>query len=138
MDLKDYSSSFIIVGLFIVCLFTFMTLLTGENTEISGIDTSAINLEGLEGQLNSTREDAQDYIEGFSSENPLTAFGELVFFSIWGITKLIINSVILTFNIIFSGIADVLGIPGLVVGIVAAIVLIGLIFAAWKMIKTGK
>ncbi len=137
MDLKDYIAGFLLGALFLVALFTFAFGIAGEN-DLEGVyNTDKIDLTSLENRLESSRVDANSYMESFSSENPLESFGALVFFSIVGIAKLVSNSVITIFTILFGGISNVLGIPPLVTGTISAILLIGLIMAAWKLHKTG-
>ena len=138
MDLKEFASGFLLLGLFVICLFTFVFGLADNNTEIQNLDTSGIDLDYLETHLNSSKEDAEGYIKNFGSENPVVSLGSLILFSVVGVGKLVINSILITFNIVLGGISNVLGIPPIVTGIISAILMIGLIFAAWKLYHTGK
>lgn len=137
MDLKELIYGFLLVGLFLVCIFSFIFSFTADNLDIE-LDTDEIDLTGLESKLNSSKSQAEEYMESFQSENPLISFGALILFSIVGIGKLIINSVSAIFNILIGGTSAVLGIPPMVTGVLTAIILMSLIFAAWKLIKTGK
>ena len=138
MDLKEFATGFLLLALFALALFTFVFQLEDKNTPIENMDTSGIDLIALEGRLNASTEEANSYMESFSSDNPVENVFNILLFSIVGVGSLVINSILITFNILFGGISNVLGIPPIVVGIIAAITIMGLIFAAWKAYHTGK
>ena len=137
MDLKELIYGFLLVGLFLVCIFSFILNFTADNSDIE-LDTDEIDLTGLESSLNKSKSQAEEYMGSFQSENPLVSFGSLILFSIVGIGKLIITSVSVIFNILLGGMSAVLGIPPIITGVLTAIILMSLIFAVWKLIKTGK
>lgn len=138
MDLKEYPIRILLISLFIVAIFSFGALLQAKNKPIIGLDTSGVDLDTLISNLNSTQEQAEQQIGYFMSDNPILAFGELVLFGIWGIIKLVINSTLTLVGIIFGGMGNVLGVPPMVLGILVSIIIIGVMFAAWKVIKMGK
>lgn len=139
MDLKDYTISFLVVGLFIVCMFSFGALLQSNNKPISGMDNiDGIDITTLTTELEASQQRANDSITSFASENPVLATGEMIFVTVPKITLGAISNTVTIIGIIFNGLANVLGIPPLVLGILSAILLISMIFAAWKVIKAGK
>lgn len=137
MDLKEHIFGFLLVALFLVSTFTFVFSFTAENKPVD-FDTDEINLAGLEAKLMESKEDSEDYMLSFQSENPLVSFGSLILFSVVGIGKLVINSFSAIYEIVIGGISGVLGIPTMVTGVLTAIILLSLIFSTWKLIKTGK
>ncbi len=138
MDLKEFASGFLLLGLFALAIFTFIFTLEDNNTKIANLDTAGIDITALEARLNSSTGEANDYMESFSKDSPVENFFNIIFFSIIGVGKLVINSIIITFNIILGGISTILGIPPIVTSVISAIVIISLIFAAWKVYNTGK
>lgn len=136
---KYYVITFLVVGLFITALATFGFGLGAEygvSEEDMGGD-SGFNYEALADHVNSTSEDAKGWADAFTSDNLFISTGALVLFSIWGIVKLVFGSVILLFTVIFDGVTAVLGIPPMVTGVLFACLLISLIFAGWRVIKSG-
>lgn len=137
MELKEYAWGFLIAGLFLVSIFSFIFVTVDENSEIPTMETDAIDLDNLESSLESSQAEADSWLESFSSEDPLVSYGSLILFSIIGVVKLVVDSIIIFFNIIIGGISSIFGIPPIVTGTLSAMLLIGLIFAGWKTIKQG-
>jgi hypothetical protein len=96
-----------------------------------------IDFSRLEQQVNSTSADANKWAETFKSDNLFVVAGGIVLYSIWGITKLVWTSVITMLTIFTDGASGVIGIPPIAVGVLTAIVIIGLIFGAWRLVKQG-
>lgn len=136
--LKSYVVTFLIVGLFIVSMFTFVFNFTAANKPIAGFNSEGVNLTGLQNTLQNTQEKAESWQESFSKDNPILALGELVVGSIWGVLKLIGDSIIIIFNIVFGAASQVLGIPPLALAVVSAILIMSIVLAIWKIIKTGQ
>lgn len=136
---KYYVISFLLVGLFITALASFGFGL-GNEYGVSQADMggdSGFDYDRLSAHVNETSEDAEGWAESFTSDNLFVSVGALVLFSIWGIIKLVFGSVILLFTVIFDGVTAVLGVPPMVTGVIFAILLISLIFAGWRTIKSG-
>ena len=132
---EDWPKAFLLVGLFLVCIIGFMNGLGdnyGETIESDYIDTSRITL-----QLNETSEDAIAWGESFKSDNLFITTGTIVLVSIWGVSKLIWNSITTFLAIYLDIFATLFGIPPLVTGVITALVIISLIFLAWRTIKQG-
>lgn len=137
MELKEMLVSSMLVGLVMICIFSFIFAFTGENTDIENLDTTGLDLDALETNLNSQKELAEAHQETLSNDNPLTAFGELILLSIVGIGTLVGSTISILVNLIFGGITTTLGIPALVSGIVISIIILGIVFGTWKLIKQG-
>jgi len=138
ISFQEYIVIFLLAGLFLVAIYTFATKI-GDNydTEIS-VDDSQIDLAQLQTQINETSTDARVWESRFTSDNIFVATGSIVLFSIWGIMKLIWSSINSLATIYLQGANNVLGIDPMVTGVVTAILIIGLIFAGWRAIKTGE
>jgi len=137
VEFKDYLINGLIVTLFMICLFTFAINFTNVNKPID-MDTEDINLAGLEEAVESTREASKSGLQSIAEDNPIISAGELIFSSIFGVGKIMANSLTVFYNLTFGTISNVLGIPPLVTGTVGAILLISLIFGIWKLVKVGQ
>jgi len=136
---QDYIISFLLAGLFIVALYSFATgIALNYNQDPNIIDDEQINLTKLESQINETRSSAETWQDKFTSDNFFVSLGSIILFSLWGIFQLIWTVVNNLSSIYFGAMNNVLGIPPLVTGTISSIMIIGLIFAVWKSIKTGE
>lgn len=136
MEFEDYIKNFLLIGLFIISIVSFSTGL-GSNYGASSdfMKTDIVDLSGVEAQMNETSSKANDWMTAFRSDNLFVQAGALVLLSVWGIEKLIIDPILTFFNLYFDIVNHLFGIPPLATGTITAILVISLIFAAWKVLK---
>jgi hypothetical protein len=138
---KDYPINLLLAGLFILAIVGFGVGLAhnyGEDESLmKGADGSGMDFSRLEQQVNQTSADANKWSSAFKSDNLFVVAGGIVLYSVWGIGKLMLNSVIVVFTIISDGATSVLGIPPIVTGVILAILIISLIFSLWRVIRAG-
>ena len=141
---KEYITFLLLGALFIVAIYSFGTGI-GESygTDLT-IEDSKMDLTSLESNLEQNVDDSSRWVEtfisdkSFSSSNIFAQIGEIMLFSIFGLIRLMIDS-INTMVIIFSEMSyNVLGIPPVALGTIISILTIGLIFAGWRLIKVGE
>lgn len=136
MEFEDYIKNFLIIGLFIIALVSFGTgLAANYGVSSSFIKTDVVDLSKVEQQMNETSTKANDWMTAFRSDNLFVQAGALVLLSVWGIEKLIIDPILTFFTLYFDIINHIFGIPPLVTGTLTALLIISLIFAAWKVLK---
>lgn len=134
----NYIVFFLLAGLFVIGIYTWATSV-GDNYDTNiQISDDKLDLAQLEQDINQTSSDAKKWEQSFTSDNLFVALGSIVLFSIWGIFKLIWSSINTLGTIYFDGMNNVLGIDPMVTGVISAILIIGLIFAVYKAIKTGE
>jgi len=138
-SLKHYIVTFILASLFIISITSFMTT-TRENYNLDPdvIDDSQIDLTNLQDKVNKTSSDAENWQEAFTSDNFFVSLGSIVLFSIWGIFKLMWTSITSFAGIYLDGMYNVFGIDPMITGSLTALLIIGLIFAVWRAVKTGE
>ena len=138
-SLKHYIVTFILASLFIISITSFMTT-TRENYNLDPdvIDDSQIDLTNLQDKVNQTSADAENWQEAFTSDNFFVSLGSIVLFSIWGIFKLMWTSITAFAGIYLDGMYNVFGIDPMITGSLTALLIIGLIFAVWRAVKTGE
>jgi len=138
-NFSKYAINFILIGLFTVALFSWAFNVANDyDMDESIMKSDKFDYDSVEEQIEGTSEDAQAWSDKFTSDNPLLSSGSLVLFAIWGVTKLVWTSVTSIFNLLFGGISNVLGIPVVVTGVLSSILIILLIFSAWRLIKAGE
>jgi hypothetical protein len=137
-DFKDYPINFLLAGLFLIAIISFgVNMAHNYGQDEALMKSDKIDFSGLENRINQTSADAQSWGETFKSDNLFVVAGGIVLYSIWGITKLVWNSALAVLSIFTDGASSLLGIPPVAIGVLTAIIIIGLIFSAWKLIKQG-
>ena len=138
-DFQSYPINFLLAGLFVIALISFGIAMAHNYGQSEALmQNDKIDFSGLERQVNSTSNDANKWAETFKSDNLFVVAGGIVLYSIWGVAKLVWGSVTAMLTIFTSGAEGLLGIPPIATGVLTAIIIIGLIFAIWKLIKQGQ
>lgn len=136
---KSFIIVFLVAGLFLVAIYSFATgVMTNYDKDTSLIEPDTIDLTQLEEQIGETGSQAQAWEKSFTSDNLFVSLGSIVLFSIWGIFKLMWSSVNALSSIYFEGAYNVLGLDPLITGTLTALLIISMIFAVWRVIKTGE
>lgn len=136
MEFKDYISNFMLAGLFLLCLVLFFVGIGayhGNNNMVGDY----YNTTKLNHTLTETANEAQTWKDSFVNDNPVIAVGGFIVFGFWAILTNIITSTITFISLIFDSLVLMLNIPPIVMGTLTALVIIGLIFAGWKVLKQG-
>lgn len=139
MNFEDFPKNMLLLGLFMISIITFGTsMAVNYHKDPSIITGGYIDTSRIEQQLNKTNADAEKWAEAFKSDNLFVSAGAIVLYSIWGIAKTIWTAVT-TFLTLYLDLAQaVLGFPPIVTSTITALVLISLIFAGWKLVKSGE
>lgn len=136
---KEYVSSFLLLGLFVVCIFTWVTS-TGSSYGygVDIVENEYINLQNISSNINSSFSDSNEWATNFRNDNPQVSSGTLIFTSLWDIMNLAWTSVQVIFELVFGGLTKIFGIPPIAVGVMGSLLIFGLIISAWKLLKTGE
>jgi len=135
---ENYIGIFLLASLFLLSIYGFATSIGERYDKNLTIDDKQIDLTRLEEKIDQTTEDAEKWQEAVRDDKPDIYLAVLVLLSIWGVIKLMWFSVIGLLSIIVEGAYNVLGIPPLALGVVITLLIIGLIFAAYRKWKTGQ
>ena len=139
IGIKGILIIFLLGALFFVSIMNFgIGIAESYGHDSSLVDDGRMNLTGVQQQLNQTSQDSNDWIEAITSDNIFESGGALILFSVWGVGKLIAAAIIGLFTVLIGSFVNVLGIDPLVVGTVSGLVMIGIIFAIWRLIKQGE
>lgn len=141
--LRDYIISALLVGLFFVVLINFINIVSVDNGGNSVLTDPVINasfsnmvtnLSAISGNNNGT---AQQQLNATTSQTLDTSFGNMVLTSIGGAWTAFTGSVTGIYNIIMVLLIQKLGIPVLILNVLAGTIIISLIFFGWRMIRLG-
>jgi len=137
MELNDYVTKALLIGVFIICLISFAVGL-GANYSKTSTDMvgTTINLNPIETSINQTNTMATSWKAAFESDSPLISLGILAIRSFVNTGKAMINVVLTLINLYLFTISNILGIPAIVTGTITTIFIMGLIAAAYAWVKS--
>lgn len=139
MVFQDYQVNFLLTGLFLFAIISFAVGISGNYGHSEDfVKDEKIDFTDIQTQVESTNEQAESWEKSFRSDNLFVALGSIVLFSVWGIIKLMWVTTIGMYNVIIQGATNVLGIPAMVTATITTILIVGLIFSAWRFIKAGE
>ena len=141
MEFKGLIISSVLIGLFIVAMLQGFNYLASENQVQNPLtqDTAVNNsLNSLNQDLSDLNRTSNNIRSAFDSEKSTFATGFLLFGSILDASKQLMNFIVNIFQISFDLITEKLGVPPLILGVFASIVLITAVLLAWKLVKGGE
>ncbi len=134
---ENYIGAFLLSALFLISLYGFATSTGDRYNKNMTIDSQKIDLTGLQTKVEAAAEDSEKWQAAVREDKPDIYLAVVVLSSIWGVIRLIWSAVIGILNIFLQATYNVIGIPPIVTGVVVTLLIIGLIFAAWRKYKTG-
>jgi len=132
--------SFILIGLFIFSMISFIALMQDKNNvDDSILENEIINntFNKLSQNLTILENNTQTQRQSFESEIPERGFGSLIIFSIVGVTQKFTALLIGIFNIIIVLPASILGISPIVTSALGSILLVSLVLLGWRVYRIG-
>jgi hypothetical protein len=139
LDFQEKLGAFILVGIVIISLVFFGSGMLASNGGTNNlVDETAINLSGFIDSVNQTSSTAENWNKAFTSDNNFLDVGAIVLKSFWESLKGMTSMMFGFIGLIAQISHNVLGIPSLVIGGIIAILIIGILFGAWKVMKTGE
>ena len=139
LNFPVFLTSLILASLFIISLYAFATGTAenyGQDTDL--VDDNMLDLTSLEAKVSNSSADAEVWQRRITSDNIFVATGSIVLFSTWGVFKLMWTSTSGIASIYFAGMYNIFGIDPMVTGTISALLIIALLFAIWKVVKTGE
>lgn len=137
--IKEIMTIFLLGALFFVCIMNFgIGIAERYGHDESLVNDERMNLTGVQAQLESNSEKTNEWINQLTSDSIFESGGALILFSIWGIVQAVNTAIIGLYTVIIGSLVNVLGLDPLVVGTISGLVLIGIVFAIWRLIKQGE
>lgn len=136
----DTFINFMLAGLFIFAIFSFITVFQNENNTDDKIqDNSIINdsFYDLTTDLTGFRDKSQAQKSLFESETPTGGFGTILLFSILSVGKVFNGMMISIFNTIIKLPMAFLGLDIIVVSVLSTILILTIIIGLWAVYKLG-
>lgn len=137
---RDILLLFSVISLFVFSTISFVVVFQEENNASSTLlENELINRTfiSLSDAISDQEETTNTSKGAFESENPAPGFGSLIIFAIVGVTKTFTGSIITVYNILIVLPLALLGVPTQVANILGSIIMMSLIFAAWRVYRVG-
>lgn len=136
-ELHEWVIKSLLIGVFIICMVTFgVNLGAGYGKTATEMSGNAVDLSRIEASINSTNTQATAWKTAFESDSPLISVGLLAIQSIWTTGISMMNVVLSMLDLYMFSISNILGVPPLVTGAITSILIISLIFAVYKWVKS--
>lgn len=139
MGLKSYIISGLLIGLFAFSFFMFIFQFTTDNGSTTLVKDPTLNKTfwSLNQTLTGVQSQGENEYNATTNEPVSAGFGSLILFSIRGAGNIFGGTFKSIVNPIMLMSTEVLGIHPIVLGVIITIILVTLIFLAWKMYRLG-
>jgi len=138
---SDFPVNVLLAALFLIAIVGFgIGVANNYGGDSSLVDSEYLNVSDLEVSLQETNENAEEWQSAFREEdinNKFILAGTLLLGSIWSIGGLIWDAIRTIFNIFIGGMLAI-GVPPVVTGTIITVLVIGLMFSLWRVIKVGE
>lgn len=133
----------VVIGFILFALFGFLILtatsqsgiIYGKNmTEVSG---GALNLSGFSEPIENLNTTAQNFQERFTKQSVWSAVAGVVVEGLFNIANDLFKLIILPFALLQGVMVNILHIPQIVTSVIWGLLILGIIFAIWRLIKIG-
>lgn len=141
MALDKFIISGLLLGLFSLSFFMFTYFLINNNNDNNNqlLQDKSFNqtFYSINNSLNDIQTTSEEQYNSTSKEPINVGFGSLIYFSIRNAGNIFGGMVTSILNPIFNLVLGVLGVSPVVIAVFISIVLVTLIFLAWKMYRLG-
>jgi hypothetical protein len=135
---KNTLFAFILVGLFGMLIITSVVTIGntyGKNTtEIAG---GSLSLNKFNQSISNVEQSAKNLKTTFESGSIWSAVAGVVVEGVFGVAKNMVAMILFPFTLVSDIMSDVLHIPTFVTSVILGLLLLGLIFGIWALIKVG-
>jgi len=137
---RELFITFSIISLFVFATISFVVTFQDENDSPNTIlENELINrtFRNIGTDITNQETDSNSSKEAFESEIPERGFGSLIIFSIVGVAQSFISIITTTYNAVIVLPITLLGVPAQVAKILGSILMMSLIFLAWRVYRVG-
>ena len=130
MKINDMLIGALLVSIFLIGMMTFAVNIGSLNNQsATQMTTTDINISGFQQKVSDTNINATSWKSSFWTSIPFIGVGIVIIQTLWNIGKLVSDSIMGIFNLFFTMITNVLGIPPIVTGVLTTIAVVSLIIA---------
>jgi len=136
---KNTLFGFILISLFGMLLLG-AVLEVGEeySMDTSEISGGVLSLDKFNESISSVESNAKDLNERFEKGSIWSVVAGVVVEGIFGIAKDMITMILLPFDILIDIMSNVFGVPAYVTSTLLGLIIMGIIFSIWSLLKIGR
>ncbi len=142
MKLIELFITFALIGVFILCMVNFGVQVARDNESNNTIlDNAQINASfgsGLEANLSSFQSKSEAERGIFEKDSPKVGGGFFMLDAIMGAGRIFTGMIVGIFNLILLPLESVIGVDNAVIGVIISILIVSLVFLAWRVYKAGE
>ena len=141
MGFKDLFVTFALIGIFVLCMINFGIQIARDNDSTTSImDNPQMNatFSGLETNLSTFQSQTSAQRDIFEGDNPKVGLGFFMLETIMGAGRVFTGMVFGVFSLLLGPLATIIGISPVIIGIIASILIVSIILAAWRAYKVGE
>lgn len=138
-DFKNTLFAYILVALFgMLIINAVISLANTYSKDTSDVVEGSLSLDKFNKSISSIEQNSKALKERFDKGSVWSAIAGVVVEGIFGIAKDMINMILLPFDLVNDVMIDTLGVPAFVTSVILGLVILGIIFGIWRILKIGE
>jgi len=135
---KTLLFAFILFSLFGMLLLTVVVEVGGDyDMDTSEVVGGSLSIAKFSNATASIEDNAKDLKTSFDDQSIWSALVGIVVDGIFGIAKDMVTMILMPFDIMADTMIDVFGVPAWVTSVILGLLILGVIFGIWSLIKIG-
>lgn len=135
---KNILFAFILVSLFGMLILTaVVSVADNYDKDTSEVVGGSLSLDKFNNSISSIEENSKALKTSFDRGSVWSAIAGVVVEGVFGIAKDMVTMILLPFDIVVDIMIDVFGVPAWVTSVLLGLLIMGIIFAIWRLIKIG-
>jgi hypothetical protein len=137
-EFKNMLFAFVLMSLFGILIISFsMEMANNYGKSTTDVLDGSLNLTKFNQSITNIEQTSQNTYEKFTEGNIFSAIAGLVYNGIFTVAKSLFDIIIMPFDIVSNIMIDLFGIPTYVTGVIFALLIMGIIFAIWRLLAIG-
>ena len=130
--------AFILVSLFGMLILTAVVHVASDySKDTSEVVAGSLSMDKFNQSITNIEQDSKDLKERFDKGSIWSAVAGIVVEGIFGIAKDMVSMILYPFDIVVDIMVDVFGVPAWVTSVVLGLLILGMIFGIWRLLKIG-
>jgi len=135
---KNTLFAYILIGLFGMLILTAVVSMANDyGKDTSDVVGGSLSLSKFNESISDIEDNSKALKERFDKGSIWSAIAGIVVEGIFGIAKDMVTMILMPFSLISNILMDVFGVPTYVTSIILGLLILGIIFGIWRLLKIG-
>jgi len=135
---KNTLFAYILIGLFGMLILTAVVSMANDyGKDTSDVVGGSLSLSKFNESISDIEDNSKALKERFDKTSIWSAIAGIVVEGIFGIAKDMVTMILMPFSLISNILMDVFGVPTYVTSIILGLLILGIIFGIWRLLKIG-